>query len=467
MKKFIYSMMAFAIAVFTLTSCEDVPMPYDVPTEGGSDDPAVTVEALGDGTAANPFNVAGVIAYINKMDADVESDVEVYVKGKVYTNSTSESTISSYGNMTFTMVDEGTTTPTFTAFQVYGPNKKKFTSVDQVKAGQEVVVCGKVVNYKGNTPETVGKGSAYVVSIDGEGTSTGGGDTGSTLEAKGTGTEADPYNVAAAIKKAQETGTTETSTEYYIKGIVAENKTTDATISSYGNMTFTMVDEGTTTPTFTAFQVYGPGKQKFTSVDQIKPGQTVVVCGKIVNYMNNTPETAGKGSAYVVSIDGEGTTTGGDTGGDTGGTTGTSEGITIDGTTVTLTNSAATAGEETIECVVNDLGIADKSSAEGTYTLSDGTTITVAKGEGKSGPTYYAASNGFRIYASNTLSFAGKSTIAKIVFECDAYNGTNYVGNETATVSFDGQNVVYCNKNEANSGGTQLRVKKITITYAK
>jgi len=32
--------------------------------------------------------------------------------------------------------------------------------------GDEVVVCGKITNYKGDTPETV-QGKAYVVSING------------------------------------------------------------------------------------------------------------------------------------------------------------------------------------------------------------------------------------------------------------------------------------------------------------
>lgn len=578
--------MAFAIAIFTLTSCESVPMPYDFPDQGGGSE---TVDPQGDGTLENPFNVAGVIAYVKELGADVQSDKEVYVKGIVAANSTSESTITSYGNMTFTMVDAGTSSPTFTAFQVYGPNKQKFTSVDQIQVGQEVVVCGKVYLYSGSTPETVGKGSAYVYSINGEG----GGDPGKQVDPAGTGTSSDPYNVAGAVAYINTLGAdVESDKEIYVKGKVLSNNTTEATITSYGNMTFTMIDEGNNSTTFTAFQVYGPEKKKFTSVDQIKEGMEVVVCGKVVNYKGNTPETVGKGAAYVVSIDGQGGEGGGDTpsgeakgdgsqanpfnvpgiiaytsalaadaqssekvyfkgivsqtkdisatygnatfyisedgktsnefyvfrclglngaaiasaddvkvgdevviygtvtnykgntpetvqkeayivsltrGGESGGgdTPATSDGISVNGTTVTLNNAAVTAGTETVVCTVNDLGITDKSSAEGTYTLSDGSTLTVAKGDGKSGPTYYAASNGFRIYASNTLTFDCKNNVATIVFECDSYNGTNYVGNETATVTFNGKNVVYCNKNDANSGGVQLRVKKITITYAQ
>ena len=65
--------------------------------------------------------MAGVVAYINTLQADTESEQAVYVKGIVLSNTTTEATISQYGNMTFTMIDEGNKSTTFTAFQVYGP----------------------------------------------------------------------------------------------------------------------------------------------------------------------------------------------------------------------------------------------------------------------------------------------------------------------------------------------------------
>ena len=98
-----------------------------------------------------------------------------------------------YGNHTFEMIDEGDNSTVFTAFQVYGPGKKKFTSVDDIKVGDEVVVCGKVVNFKGNTPETVGKGAAYVVSINAAG---GGG--GSTPPTPSTSSKDKPLTVSQA-----------------------------------------------------------------------------------------------------------------------------------------------------------------------------------------------------------------------------------------------------------------------------
>ena len=175
--------------------------------------------------------------------------------------------------------------------------------------------------------------------------------------------------------------------------------------------------------------------------------------------MGNTPEMT-QGSK-IVSIDGSGSTP------DTPDTPGTNEGVTISGTTVTLTNSSVTAGTETATIDLNALGLTGGDKVSGPYSLSDGSTISVAQGEGKSAPIYHSATKGFRIYASNTITFNASKPIAKIVFSCDSYNGTDYVGNASQTITFSGNTATYCNYIEGNSGGTQLRVKTITVTYAK
>ena len=307
MKNFWKSLMIVLVSVFALASCEDVPAPYPNPDNGenGGGNTNEEVAPAGEGTLENPYNVAGVLAYIEGLGADVESSTAVYVKGKVLSNNTSEATITQYGNMTFDIIDEGNTSKTFKAFQVYGPGNQKFTAVSQIKEGDEVIVYGKVVNYKGNTPETVGKGQAYVVSINGNG-NTGGDTPGEEIAPTGDGTAEAPFNVAAALAYIETLGAdVESATAVYVKGKVLSNNTTEATITQYGNMTFDIIDEGNTSKTFKAFQVYGPGNQKFTAVSQIKVGDEVIVYGKVVNYMGNTPETISKGQAYVVSINGK------------------------------------------------------------------------------------------------------------------------------------------------------------------
>lgn len=66
-----------AMAAFTFSSCEDVPEPYTQPTK--PDAPSAG-EPKGTGTAADPFNIAGIIKYIENGGS---ADQEVYTKGKV------------------------------------------------------------------------------------------------------------------------------------------------------------------------------------------------------------------------------------------------------------------------------------------------------------------------------------------------------------------------------------------------
>lgn len=212
MKKILYTIIALAMSAFALQSCEDVPEPYDIPgqeTGGGTDIP--TVEPAGDGTEANPYNVTGALQYTKALPADVNSENEIYIKGKI--TSIVEINTSSFGNATFYLADEGDDKNTFYVFRCYDLGNKKFTS-EYLQVGDEVVVKGLVVNFKGNTPETV-TNKAYLYSVNGN---TGGGDKPSTGEAKGDGTLENPYNSVAATELAAELADNATSEDVYIKG---------------------------------------------------------------------------------------------------------------------------------------------------------------------------------------------------------------------------------------------------------
>ncbi|WP_051220286.1 choice-of-anchor J domain-containing protein [Prevotella sp. AGR2160] len=145
----------------------------------------------------------------------------------------------------------------------------------------------------------------------------------------------------------------------------------------------------------------------------------------------------------------------------------TSSAVSIDGTTVTL-NSSATAGTETATIDFNEQGLKN-GAAVTTFTLSDGTKVTFDANGQKNGPKFYTASKGVRVYLNNTITFEGVKNIAKIVLTCDKYNGTEYVGNAAATVTFNGKQAVYTNSDPSitSGGGVQLRVQTITIYYAK
>ena len=230
--------------------------------------------------------------------------------------------------------------------------------------------------------------------------------------------------------------------------------------TQFGNATYYLSEDGTTSgEQFEVFRGLYTDGAKFTSEDQLKVGQKVTVLGTLVNYMGNTPEMA-QGSK-IVSIEGSGTTP------ETPETPGTSEGITISGTTVTLTNKAYTAGTTTATLDLSTLSFSN-GEAVTTITLSDGSTVTFDSNGETNGPKYYTATKGVRVYKNNTVTIEGKANIASIVFECDRYNNINQVGNSTATITFSGKKAVYTNVlKDATGGGVQLRIQKITVTYAK
>ncbi|MCD8288468.1 MAG: hypothetical protein LUC26_00935 [Prevotella sp.] len=400
----------------------------------------------GSGTADDPYTVADALSIITAMSSSASTDY-IYVKGIISSISEIDT---SYGNATYYISDDGTTTNQLEIYRGYALGNVKFTSQSEIKVGDEVVVYGQFQNYYGDTPEAM-QGN-YIYSLNGEG-----GSSSSTGSASGSGTLDDPYNVTAAINLISAMSSSDETGNIYVEGIVSQ--VTEIS-TSYGNGTYYISDDGTTSNQLCIYRGYYLDNAKFTSTSDLEVGDKVVVYGKFVNYYGNTPEGA-SGETYVYSIEkGDGS------GSSSSSSSGTSEGLSISGDVVTLTNTGVTAGTET--AYINlDLGIDNGTAVTGPYELSDGSTVTFAKGTGSNDPAYYTATKGIRVYACNTITFNCSKTIANIVMTCDTYNGTVEVGNDTATVEFSSTGAVYCNYNAAGSGGTQLRVQTITITYAQ
>ena len=462
MKKYIFSVLMAAMAAFTFSSCEDVPEPYTMPTKpetGGTTEGV----AKGTGTAADPYNSVAVANYCKTLEAGVESDKEVYIKGKVV--SIKEQFSTSFGNGSFYIADDETSEKFYIFRSLYLGNRKWTTNDPELKEGDEVVVCAKVMNYMGNTPETVAN-KTYLVSLNGK---TAGGttpDTPTAGEAKGDGTAANPFNSVAAQKytAALEAGVV-TDKEFYIKGKVQSVK--EQFSAAFGNGSFYIADDANSTQ-FYIFRIYYFGGEKWKEGDMtLKEGDEIVVCAKLVNYMGNTPETNQGGK--LISVNGK-------TSGEGGGTPdtpskpdtpATGEGLTIDGTTVTLSNAAATTTGTSVELNLNTLGLANQAAVE-TVKFSDGSTVTFDANGQENGPKFYTNTKGVRVYANNKLIFKGIKKIKQIVMTCDSYNGTNYVGNATATIEFSDKTATYTNLyTESTGGGVQLRVKTIKIIYAE
>lgn len=498
MKKILYSVLMLAMAAFTFTSCEDVPMPYEWPGNGSSDDSGETSDEYINETFASSFGsftlteiegtpwkisystatatgydntsktTTASKSYLVSKEIDLSNTEKAYLefeyiyrygnrtgaedKVLITSNYTGDPTTTNWTDITGTLT-EGADWSTFSKYS---------KNIPSAFIGQSKVV---VAFYYACTSNSSTWEVKNVVLANGEvtesesdsGDKDDSGDKGDTTtgEAKGSGTAADPYNVAAMLQLADSYDDSKT---YYVEGIVSKvSKFND----TYGSLNYYISDDGTDSNSFYIYSGLGLNSAKFTSTDDLAVGSKVVVCGKCTVY-SGTFEF--QYNSYIVSLNGQGSTDSGDDKGDTG----SSDGVSISGTTVTLTNAGVTAGSESVKLTVDDLGLADKSDAAGTYSFSDGTTLTIAQGDGTNAPKYYAASKGFRIYAANTLTFSASKKIAKIVMTCDNYNSKDQVGNSTATVAFDGTTATYCNYNNGQtSGGTQLRVQTITITYAE
>lgn len=293
-----------AMAAFTFSSCEDVPEPYTLPTQpdaGGTTEG----EPKGTGTAADPFNSIAAINYCKTLEAGVESDKEVYIKGKVV--SIKEQFSTSFGNGSFYIADDATSEKFYIFRSLYLGNKKWTASDPELKEGDEVVVCAKVMNYMGNTPETVAN-KTYLVSLNGK-TADGSGSGDITGTAKGDGSEANPFNSVAAQKytAALESGVV-SDKEFYIKGKVQSIKNQFS--ADFGNGSFYIADDANSTQ-FYIFRIYYFGGEKWKEGDMtLKEGDEIVVCAKLVNYMGNTPETNQGGK--LISVNGKTSAGGGE-----------------------------------------------------------------------------------------------------------------------------------------------------------
>ena len=432
---------------------------YFVSVEAGSGGGGGGTGATGSGTLADPYNAAGANAYISSLAADTESSNDIYIKGKLVKYASNGEFNTQYGNASFYLSDDGTESgEQFYVFRTLYLGNVKYESGETPKAKDEIIICGKVVNYKGNTPETAANKS-YIYSLNGK-TSAGGGGGGESGAAKGSGTEADPFNVAAAIAKCQQVGETASTEKYYIKGIADA----EYTVTSYKNVEVDIVDQAGSSDKFKVFRVKDKDGKGIKEGYKIAKGATIIVYGPVVNYKGNTPETAT--GAYLVSVNGQAPELDGDSGGGTSG-------------------GGATSGDE-ITVAMNSFGL-DNAADLTTLTLSDGTKLTFSQGEGTNGPKYYNSGNAARLYIGNSMTIdAGSKKITKVVINAYADNNASYTaegkvsgkaGSQTVTPTlnettftfsgFSSSTLVVSNNATGTGGSKQLRIVSMTITYAK
>ena len=565
MKKIIYSVMMLAIAAFTLSSCEDVPAPYGFPESNGGKEVIPIGDPEGSGVIDDPYNVSAALTLIKGM-SDGELTEEIYVKGKI--SAISEVSVDN-GNATYFISDDGSKTNELQVYRGKYLGGKPFTSEDQIKVGDEVIVKGKCKNFKGNTPEfdtgsalymingeyaeevplgnpegsgvqndpynvaaalalitpmsdgqitdeiyvkgkiskiqevSVQNGNAtYFISDDGSdnnqlevyrGKYLGGKDftsedqikvgdevivkgkcknfkgntpefdTGSSLymlngnyaeetpagQPQGSGVQNDPYNVAAALALITPMADGEMTDEIYVKGKISRVKEVS---TQNGNATYFISDDGTTNNELQVYRGKYLGGADFTSANQIKVGDVVIVKGKCKNFKGNTPEFDQGNVLYSLNGQTEG-----------GGSSSGQDGITktVEGSVVTITDNSVTITPGTVpeEIDLSQQGWEDQQKTD-LVVSTNMCIVSFEKGDGRNTPAYYSPA--VRMYAKNLIKVGGGNMkIAKVVLNCDG----SYTGNETLYGEAEGTTLTIYNEFSSNSGGTQLRVKTIEIYY--
>lgn len=279
--------MMVAIAAFTLTSCEDVPAPYGFPEESGGKEVIPIGDPEGAGLKEDPFNVSAALTMVKAMK-DGEVTEEIYVKGIVST--VSEVSVEN-GNATYFISDDGTANNELEVYRGKYLGGKAFTSEDQIKVGDVVIVKGKCKNFKGNTPEFDTGSIIYMINDDVM-------EEVPLEEPTGTGVKDDPYNVSAALSIITKMKDGETTDVIYVKGKIS---TISEVSVENGNATYFISDDGNATNELEVYRGKYLGGKAFSSKDQIKVGDEVIVKGVCKNFKGNTPEFDTGNEIYMIN----------------------------------------------------------------------------------------------------------------------------------------------------------------------
>lgn len=256
------------------------------------------------GSVNNPYTVTEVKQLLETMDPNVKSD-KIYVKG--FVTEVSEVETVEYGNATFYINDaKSATDGQFYVFRCMYLENTKFTSTDQLKVDDEVIVCGQVVNYRSSkaaetdpvTPEfTQG---CFVYSHNGKTKA----DNTQPVE------EVKQISVAEALAIINDLESGKTTTiAYRVKGFVVgdpefQRKAEDQSL--FGNVNFTMADTQDGSDLLTVFRARYFGNVLFTeeTISELKAGDEVIVEGKLQKYVKNEVTTPELTSCFLYSING-------------------------------------------------------------------------------------------------------------------------------------------------------------------
>lgn len=237
---------------------------------------------------------ADIFAQLQELPQGATTQDAYRVMGVVSGVSTAKDKLVGYGNCNFNIAEPGSTSgQEIICYYTNWLDNQKFTNAEDIPCvGDTVVVVGPLQNYNGKPElfkgfiESIQRKAAEPIIVDDD----------SQLDVPaGTITCAE----AIAIGK-QLNDRSATAESYYIKGIVVENITYASSLKTYGNMTFYIVDNLSDAERFEAYQVFGLDSASFVDMQQVVPGNVVVLKSKIYRYGEQI-ETEGAGKAFMYS----------------------------------------------------------------------------------------------------------------------------------------------------------------------
>ena len=249
----------------------------------------VVINPTGTGTKDDPFNVAAALAKCEETGTTATTQ-EYYATGYVVEVGEYNST---FGNISLVISDTKEGDNQLTVYRAAGPDKAKITDKNFVKKGDKVLVCGQLINFKGNTPEfTQG---CYIVSVNAQG----GGGTSTVTEV---GSADAPKTVAEAIAAINAMETTNTNSEefWFVKGKVKQVITTDANITQYKNIDYIITDDGNNE--LKVFRGKYFDGADFTVDNKVTVDKEVIVYGNLQKYVKNDVVTPEITNSKLISI---------------------------------------------------------------------------------------------------------------------------------------------------------------------
>jgi hypothetical protein len=226
------------------------------------------------------------------------------VKGWICSANLADNTkaVESYGNVYFYMgvSSESSNKNALYAYQVMGMNGKKVVDANAVAKGDFVVIQCHLTNYNG-VLETTGRGDAFFLYSSNPLMDQKEDPTKITPDPEGANIPEGCLNVyqAREICAGLASGA-QTAESYFVKGWIHKVASTASDVEQYGNGTFYIAatnDGSTNMFDFEAYRIKGLNGGRFSSLDQMKVGDFVVIEGKLKNY-SGTYETGDGAKLY-------------------------------------------------------------------------------------------------------------------------------------------------------------------------